>query len=678
MNKKNNHNKKTVKSKLVKYSFSRNLPLDGLLIWIIKLVTMFVFFAPLIIDYNSFFPFVGPRSIIFMGAVQVLFAAYIILVIYYPSFRPKFNLLTIAVFAYLGVLILTTLTGVNPQRSFWSNHERMTGLLMWVHLVAFFVVISSTLKTHREWRTMFAVTVSVAAIVAVIALFDLAGLVNIQGAMDGSTIGNTSFMGVYLLFNAFFAIYLFLKSKSTSRYYFFAVFLLLTVVLFISNAIASILSLVVGFVLILLLYTVFMSRKKYVKVIGTAGISISVVVSIFLGVLLFVPGSIVRQEFIRIDTEARLTVWASAWRGFMERPWLGWGRENFSIPFYRHFDPRLYLPEHGGETWFDRSHNIVLDTLNASGILGLLVYMGLFVLGFVVLWKYFKNSKGDFWTSAIFTSALIAYFIQNLTVFDMINSYMMFVMTLGFLSSLPLLKNDTSHVGKSVRNLSSLYIIPVLIGFFFVFSFFTIFPWLSGSNVARALHHQDFDRMIYFYSRAIGDSPLGRSEIRLFFARQFQTFSTSEQGRQTEKKEIEKVFRYLDEELRRNIKENPFCFQAHINTAIFYNVWAQVDASKATNAREILDKAIVLSPKNQINFWVLAETLQRQNKHAEALEAAEKAVKLEPRLLRSHDMLIRVAVAIGNIEFADDKIQQAIEINPAWKDQLNTLLHVGR
>jgi len=435
MSKRQGSKKKSVKLKSAEQTYSGDTPLERVLIGIIKYMTFFALFTPLIVVSDFFFPFVGPKSLIFMGAIQIIAAAYIVLIIYYPEYRPKFNILTIAILTYLGVLILTTLTGVNPVNSFWSNHERMTGLLMWFHLTAFFVVLSSVFKTQWEWLDIFAVAVSAAAIVAVIALLDIIGLIEFAGAAGGSTIGNTSFMGVYLLFNAFIAIYLFLKAQNAIKYYSLVTFLVITIALFLSDAIASILGFVVGSSLILLLYPVFLTNKKYLKAAGIAIISISIVFALILGVLLFVPGSVVREQFIRFDTEARLTAWATSWRGFTERPWLGWGPENLQIPFMRHFDSRLYLPEHGAEVWFDRAHNIVLDTLISSGIIGLFAYLAFFVAAFVLLWKNFIRGKQDFWTAAIFTSALIAYFIQNLTVFDMITSFLMFILILGFISA---------------------------------------------------------------------------------------------------------------------------------------------------------------------------------------------------------------------------------------------------
>ena len=673
MSKRQGGKKKSVNPKSAKQTSSLDWTLEKTLLYIIKAMAFVALFTPLIVVSDFFFPFVGPKSIVFMGAIQILFAAYVLLIIYYPRYRPKFNILTIALLVYLGVLILTTLTGVSPLRSFWSNHERMTGLLMWFHLTAFFVVLSSVFKTHREWRDIFVVTVSAASIVASISLLVLNGLLDFPGAGGGSTIGNTSFMGVYLLFNAFIAIYLFLKSQNAIRYYSLATFLVIVAALFVSDALASIIAFFGGIVLLLLLYLSFMTGKRYLKILGLAVISVSAIAAAALVFLLVEDGSLAREQFIRIDGENRFIVWEMAWRGFAERPWLGWGPENFITLFMRRFEPRFFIPEYGGGALFDRAHNIVFDTLATSGIVGLLSYIAIFAAAFILLWKPFFKGKGEFWIAGIFSVTFIAYFVQNLSVFDMINSYMMFILLLGFAAALPI-DEEIEHSKKLRKKTAPLHFVAVITVFLGVFYVFTVSPWSAGSYAARSQRPQDITELLHFYGRSIDSSPLGRDKTRLFLADQFMAFAATEEGAQADRNAMERVFRFLENELQINTRQYPHDFKVHIDLARFYNSWARLDVSRAYRARSVLDRAIELSPKNQMNYWTLAETLVLLNEHDEAVKAAEKAVELEPRLLQSHDMLVRVAAAFGDTELAEEKLRRAIEINPGWEAHLRTFI----
>jgi len=119
----------------------------------------------------------------------------------------------------------------------------------------------------------------------------------------------------------------------------------------------------------------------------------------------------------------RFVVWERAVTGWLERPLLGWGPENFNVMFQRHFNPVLFLPEYGQEIWFDRAHNIIVDTLVTVGIVGLLAYFGIFLATLLILWQNYQKKRTCFWTAAAFSSLLAAYFVQNLTVFDKISSY---------------------------------------------------------------------------------------------------------------------------------------------------------------------------------------------------------------------------------------------------------------
>jgi len=673
MGKRHSGKKTAVNMKSVKSIGSYAWTSERVLLYIIKSMIFLALFTPLILAQDFFFPFVGPKSLVFMGAIQLMAAAYVLLIIYYSEYRPKLNLLLAALLLYLGILVLTTLTGVSPLRSFWSNHERMTGLLMWLHLTAFFVVLSSVLRARQDWLLIFAVTVSVAAIVGAMSLLELSGLFGLPDARGGSTIGNTSFMGIYLLFNAFLAVYLFLKSQMALRYYSLAIFLIIISALVVSDAVASILSFVLGVALFLLLYLIFMTGKRHLKIFGIASISVSIIAASVLAFLLFQQGSIVRQTFIRIDTEARLTAWATSWRGIVDRPWLGWGPENLTIPFMKHFDPRLYLSEHGGEVWFDRAHNIILDTLMASGILGILAYVALFAAAFILLWKPFFKGKGDFWTAGIISAALVAYFIQNLTVFDTINSYMMWLLMLAFTASLPL-EDVLNHMKKPRRKMNLLNIIAVFTIFSGIFYYFTVSPWLAGSYTVSSARAQNINELLHFYGRAVNSSPLGRDKIRLNLAEQFTAFLISGESGQADRNAVEKALRFLENELLVNTREYPHDFLVHIELARFYNNWAQIDASKAYRARKHIDRALELSPRNQINYWVLAENLVLLNKHDEALEAAREAVKLEPRFLHSQEMLMRVTALFGNAELSEEKLMQALKINPDWEGHLRQFL----
>jgi O-antigen ligase/tetratricopeptide (TPR) repeat protein len=71
----------------------------------------------------------------------------------------------------------------------------------------------------------------------------------------------------------------------------------------------------------------------------------------------------------------RALSWEIALRAAQERPVVGWGPDNFSEGFDKHFDSRLVQKNDLAEAWFDKAHNAFLEMLTTMGLLGLGAYV---------------------------------------------------------------------------------------------------------------------------------------------------------------------------------------------------------------------------------------------------------------------------------------------------------------
>ncbi|MDI6591593.1 MAG: O-antigen ligase family protein [Patescibacteria group bacterium] len=642
----------------------------------IRLGTYLLLFAPLIISAKFFFPFVGPKSLYFMGLVEIIFAAYLFLILIRPEYRPRFNILLIALILFVAVLILATVFGADISRSFWSKYERMTGLLMWFHLLGFFVVISSVFKREEDWFKIFALTIFVAVLISLISLGPKIGLEISPSTRGGATIGNSSFMGTYLLFNIFLALYLFLQSRGGLRIYSGIGLALISLGLFLSEARATILSVLGGLILLFFLYLIFLSQKPYLRLLGKVLLVESFLILLISTFLVFQPDNIIHQKFIEKASQARLVVWEKAWKGFLERPYLGWGPENFDFVFTKFYNPCMFLPECGGEIWFDRAHNIIFDTLINSGIIGFLSYLGIFFAAFYILWQKFFRKELNFWIPSIFSVVLISYLVQNLTVFDMVNSYLMFLLILGFVGGISYPPRPPLAEPRRLKFLWPLILI-ILIFFSVSFSKLIIQPLQTDAYVIQALRAQTFPERLSLYKKTLNTSPLGKYQIRNFFSEQFQSLFQTEKRKEIPKKDLEAEFDFLSGELEKSIKESPLDYRSHLRLGQLYNLWVQLDPGKISLAEKVLKKAIELSPTNQQGYWSLIQTKLYQNRGQEALALAEKAVELEPKLGQSHLILVQIAKFIGDYDLAQKKIEEAIKINPAWESQLKKILTEG-
>ena len=691
---------------------------------IIRWATYIILFAPLIISGQYFFPFVGLKSIYFMGLAELIFAAWLFLIVFSPKYRPRLNILLIALILFLVVLTSSTFFGADISRSFWSKYERMTGLLMWFHLFAFFLAISSTFKSKEDWFKIFGVSIFAAILMSLISLVVKANP-NATGMLaasrGGATIGNSSFLGTYLLFNIFLALYLLTQARQSRakgedeaiassplqsrgrdarvlrgaetpvlglKVYSGISLAIISPALFLSGARAATLSLLGGLVLLFLLWLIF-CKKGILKFAGIAILIIFVIGVLGLIYLSLQPGNFVYQKFVQMASKSRLVVWQIAWKGFLERPWLGWGPENFELAFNEHFDPRLFLQEYGGEIWFDRAHNIIFDTLVASGIFGLVFYLGIFIATFyILLKKFFQQRIGpirenfsngvNFPGLGIFSVILISYFVQNLTVFDMVNSYLMFFLIFGFIGSIASRREEELLQNYRVSPVPlSKKIISVIILLLFVVSFskFVIQPLKTDAYVIKAIRSPNPTERVSLYKKTLDTSPVGKYQIREMFADMTINFiRQSEVATKVSLDDLKLELNLVKEELEKSIKESPLDFRAELKLGQVYNVYSQIDPSKIPQAETILKKAIELSPTNQQAYWELAQTRLYQGKFDEALSLAEKAIDLEPRIMNSHLIVIQIAKMIGNDELATKKAEEAIKINPAWEPEFKKIL----
>ncbi|MCK4781695.1 O-antigen ligase family protein [Candidatus Parcubacteria bacterium] len=632
-----------------------------------------ILFTPLIISGKFFFPYVGLKSLYFMALAEIMFVAYLFLAFSCSKYRPKPNILLFALILFVCFSILSSVFGADFSNSFWSKYERMTGLLMWFHLLAFFVVISSVFRKKQDWYKIFGVSIFVAILIGIMSLLAKIGPPDASISMrGGATIGNSSFLATYLLFNVFLAFYLSLKTKNNFRIYSGGALAFLVLALLLSTGRAAILSFLGGIALLFLLYLAFVPLKRFLNILGKALLSISLIIFLFSVFLLFQQESFVQQKFTERAGVDRIIVWDMAWKAWQEKPLFGWGPENFNLVFTKHFDPCLPSPKCGGEMWFDRAHNIIFDTLVTAGIIGFLSYLSIFVSAFYLLWKRYFKEKLDFWTAGIFSVLFISYFVQNLTVFDMVNSYIMLFLVLGFIGFIT--RNQENNYNENNFSNKKWLGIIILICFIFSFSKFIIQPLKTDYYVIKVFHARTFDEKMNFYKKTLESSPMGKYQIREFFADQLIRFTQSEAAKQIPKEKFKQEFDFVSQELEKSIVESPLNFRSHLKLGQIYNTYALIDSSKLFRAQQVLEKAMELSPTNQQGYWALAQTKLHQGDYETALSLAQQALDLEPRVVKSHLVLIDIAQKTGDKDLARKHAQEAIKLDASLEPKLQQFL----
>ena len=682
--------------------------------------------VPLIVNTRMMFPFNAPKVFFFMGVVQLMFFAWFILMYHNEKYRPNKNLIFGAVSVFFVSMILSSVFGADPTHSFWSNYERMSGLLFNLHVFAYFLVLFSFVKTEASWKKVFGGVSVVAVIVAVTNLAHQLGIITLADHFkNGSTLGNTSFMGSYLLVAVFICLYLILKSQKLTRIFYSANFLLISsALLFNPGGRAMKGAFIIGLGLLFVLWLSFNCRFKIVRGFSKAMLVLGFVSAVFVGFSAFNQGSVVNEKIMSLHgMNPRFVVWEKAWDGFKERPILGWGPENFDIVFQNKFDPRMPLTEYGGEIWFDRAHNIVFDVLVEQGILGFLAFFAMFAVAVFVLWRnYLMEKKIDFWAPAIFTSFFVAHFIQNLTVFDMVSSYVLLFMVLAFAASIT---DDNERAGGE-RKTSYPVIIVSLIGFVLVFFFLTSVPNGENKDALRAYATPVNNESIVLRYQNANRTPMARSAVIVSFSERLINYSMKEQlekaeqegGEEAKIKEQETILKsidYLAGELEKVFERNSLIFKEpwmigklynekfdyyHLDKMVSAYMMNQGDDAEKERVREEAEELVLKAksffframengPRNQQGYWDLAQAEINHGKiyfimgdkekadeyFQEAYRLVEKAVELEPRYLASHaKLLMTIKGVLVDAELAREKALEAIEINPEWQDALRNYL----
>src|SRR3989338_3096159 len=145
-------------------------------------------FVPFPVSSSFFFPFITTKAFIWRIIVEIIFAAWVLLALFDPNYRPKKSLISYAILGFIVCIGLADLFGVAPIKSFWSNFERMEGFITLLHLGMFFIVISSVFR-EIDWKRWWNVSLAASFLMVLYCVFQIIGVKDIhQGGvrLDGT------------------------------------------------------------------------------------------------------------------------------------------------------------------------------------------------------------------------------------------------------------------------------------------------------------------------------------------------------------------------------------------------------------------------------------------------------------------------------------------------------------
>ncbi|MCX6731853.1 MAG: O-antigen ligase family protein [Candidatus Parcubacteria bacterium] len=610
-------------------------------------------FLVLIISSSLFFPFITGKNFTFRILIEIIFCLWLILLIFDRNYRPQKSWILIAFTSFLVFLALSSVFGENFYRSFWSNYERMEGLITYLHLFAFFLILISVMKENL-WKWFFNTSLAASVIVGIYGFLQMVGKLPIHqgGVRLDATLGNATYLAVYMVFHIFLAAVMFFKNKEWYRWFYLPVAVLNLIILYHTATRGAILGLIGGFILAFILSAIFYPSKR-VKIFSASLLGliiILIVVFLFFKDSQFIKQSPVLSRFSSISfqettTQSRLVIWKMSWQGFKEKPILGWGPENFNLVFNKYYEPILWKQE----PWFDRAHNVFLDRLTAGGFLGLLAYLSLFFFALYYLWK--KTSSIT--ESIIMTSMFAAYFFHNLFVFDNFISSLLFIIFLAYISSkaqeakLPL--GSVASKYPTNLGLKSASALIIVISTIFIVYYVNVPGILAAQDLIKALGFSskgDFQSSFSTFQKAISRNSFGTGETR----EQLSSFTQqvlSVPGLDNNFKQ--KVFDFTVSEIKKQSNQSPNDIRYMIFLGVIYNKAGQYD-----EAIDIFQRAIKLSPKKQQIYFELGVSYLNKKEYDKGLEVLKEAFEFDQEFFEARKIYAVAAIFAGKDGLAEE------------------------
>jgi O-antigen ligase len=590
----------------------------NILSWIIKGLLFVVPFIPLYIAPNLFFPFITGKAFVFRAIVEITFSLWLILALFFKEYRPRKNWLLWAIGIFIGIVTLATVVGVNPLRSFWSNFERMEGLVMYLHLAAYFLVLGNVFK-KRDWTILFNAFIVSGIIEGFYGVLQEIGKIpSPQGGnrIDG-TIGNPAYLAAFMMFVAAFCVYLFLKTKNIyARIYYAISGVFSLVIIYFTATRGPVLGILVALFLTGVGYLVFKKAdpsidgggdKKIKKILIWGLIGLVVLVGALWGLknTNFIKNNptlsrLTNLSFSETTVTSRFSIWKMSFEAFKERPILGWGPENYVVVFSKYYSPEMWKQE----PWFDRSHDIVFDWLINAGILGLLSYLSIFFFAFWYLYKNYREKKINLWEYVLVVGLFIAYFIQNLFVFDEIATYIPFFAILAWIYSVSTQEEREKLEKRAAFDINYYPLITALVlavSFFYSY-FITIKPYFANTNLIKAVAYaKNYPDIAYKYYQDVFNENvfLGRDEALNQYV-DFAVNAAKSSSLSNDQKQaiLELAAKKIEESKSQNsLDPRPYLF-----SGIFYNNIGQTE-----QAIQDLERAHSLAPKKQDVSLALAK-----------------------------------------------------------------------
>ena len=449
---------------------------DKFLLYGIWAALILLLLMPFLITTNTIFPFIVGKAIYSRIIIDILVGFWVILVYLDRSYKLPRSWLVAFFGVYVLVSLLAGVFGVSIQRSLWSTFERMQGIVDLTHWFALTLVLVSVIRTTKNWFTLLNINLGISLLMALVGIaesfdFALMPFYPFLGSAQriGITLGNPSFVGSYLMVNVLlasgFLAQSFQQSKGTTsvtpsrmrrerrrvrqegsrnssalmwRIFWIVVIVLELWVITLTGTRGAVVGLAAGLAAFAF-GSVASGLRMRIKLAASA-VVVGVVVLVVSAIVLrdapivkkLASVNILVERLIDIAPEqdpfqSRLFAFSVAYQSLIDRPVLGWGPENYLVAYGRFYSSDATSPE-----VLDQAHNKPVEELVTKGILGLFSYIAIWgIILFTIVRRLRREGAFEQTFTLTVAAALVAYFVQNLFLFDTPATMLLFVLLLS-------------------------------------------------------------------------------------------------------------------------------------------------------------------------------------------------------------------------------------------------------
>jgi len=656
--------------------------LNQILLKIVKWGVYIILFTPLFVTKHLYFPFISTKVFIFRIIIEVIFVIWLIL-LWRKVIKPPYwkNALLISIIIYLAVMAITAVSGVQCYRSFWGTMERGGGLFTYLHYFAFLLILITVFTKKKDWQKLLDIFLTVSLLVGLAALAQKLNLPLVYESgvsrATGST-GNAAHLASFLIFPFFLGgMKLLFSADNLKKKIFYAAAAAASFfgILF-SQTRGAAVGLEAGVIVFLILAALKDESKKARKIC----LALLVIFLVTGGILVMNRDSalVKSQPLLRRLVNIKISdstvrqrwhSWRAGWQAFKEKPVLGWGMENYNSAFNKYFDPSYYNLTKTG-TYFDRAHNIVIELLATSGIIGLLSYF--FAAG-VILFILFK-SRLKFSIPVREIKALIAllaaYFIQNLFVFDTIVTYLALVILIAYIYNRnyqPEQENGGESAGKNKA-------FPILkmggLAVAIIFSVYSVFwlnvrPAISAYYIREALNEANKRPYSYpifsdFMRRSLAfNTPWEPEYVIEYLASYKELLRQKNVDKKTVAGDVSFIVKAGEKYAENTNQDAKFLAQMAGLYEIIYDYERDEQALK--KAEEYINQALALSSGRVFHWHVLAQIYEFNGRDQQAIDTLNHALSLNPEVGETYWALSLMYSKINNQELTIKNVKEAVK-----------------